>query len=121
MSTSSGSRKAFQLVTNARIATVISAGRDSGSRIRQKKPSRVQPSIAAASSSSAGIAAHERPQDDDRDRQPERRLGQRHAERVVEQPERADQDVQRQDRHADREQQPQREERVHRLAARETR
>ncbi len=36
--------------------TVVSAGRDSGSRIRRKKPSREQPSIAAAASSSPGTA-----------------------------------------------------------------
>ena len=48
--------KLFQLVITDRIVTVISAGRVSGSRTRQKNPNDVQPSIAAASSSSAGTA-----------------------------------------------------------------
>ena len=51
------------------------------------------------------------------DRQPERRLGERDAERVVEQAELAHGDEERQDRDRDREQQPEREERVERLAA----
>ena len=46
----------FQLVTKASIATVIRAGRDSGSRIRTKNRILVAPSTVAASSSSAGIA-----------------------------------------------------------------
>jgi hypothetical protein len=43
----------------------------------------VAPSTVAASSSSAGIAPHERAQDDDGDRQRERRFGQRDPEQVV--------------------------------------
>ena len=54
--TSSGRRNAFQLATNARMPTVTTAGRDSGSTIRQRKPSRPAPSMAAASSSSRGMA-----------------------------------------------------------------
>src|SRR5690606_38882597 len=54
-STSSGRKKLFQLVTIARTDTVPMAGRAIGSRIRQKKPNRLQPSMIAASSSSAGI------------------------------------------------------------------
>ena len=46
---------AFQLPTMASTATVASTGRDSGSRIRQKKPNGPQPSIGAASSSSVGM------------------------------------------------------------------
>ncbi len=37
------------------MATVARAGRESGRRTRQKNPKRPQPSIAAASSSSAGM------------------------------------------------------------------
>ena len=54
--TSSGSRNAFQLPTMARTATVASAGRESGSATRQKKPNVLQPSMRAASSSSKGMA-----------------------------------------------------------------
>ena len=43
-------------MTNARIATVTSAGRDSGSRMRRKNLIRVAPSTTAASSISAGMA-----------------------------------------------------------------
>ena len=50
-------------------------------------------------------APEEGPQDDDRQRQPERRLGQGDPERVVEQPEVPDEDEQRQDRDRRREQQ----------------
>ena len=48
--------KLFQLVITDKIVTVSSAGRVSGSKMRQKKPNDVHPSIAAASSSSAGTA-----------------------------------------------------------------
>ncbi len=53
--TTSGSRNAFQLVTTARTATVARAGRESGSSTRQKNPNGPQPSMSAASSSSAGM------------------------------------------------------------------
>ena len=48
--------KLFQLEITERMVTVSSAGRHSGRRTRQKKPNRPQPSIAAASSSSVGMA-----------------------------------------------------------------
>ena len=64
-------------------------------------------------------APEERPQDDDRERQRERRLGQRHAERVAGQPDVPEQDEQRQDRDGGREQQPEHEQREQRLAAAE--
>ena len=51
----SGSRNAFQVVTTASTLTVASAGRARGRRTRQKKPNELQPSIRAASSSSAGM------------------------------------------------------------------
>ena len=98
LTTSSGSRNAFQLPTTASTATVARAGRESGSRIRQKNPNVLQPSMAAASSSSRGDAPEERPQDDDRHGRPKAACGQGHPERVVEQAERPDEDVQRQDR-----------------------
>ena len=41
---------------NARMPTVTTPGSESGITIRKKKPSRLAPSIAAASSSSFGIA-----------------------------------------------------------------
>ena len=119
-SITSGSRNAFQLETSARTLTVTRAGLDSGSSTRKKNPSEPQPSIAAASSSSRD-GPEERPQDDDRERQPEGGLGQRQAERVARQPDVADQDVQRQDRDGGREEQPEREQRVDRLAAPEPR
>ena len=46
---------AFQVVTIASTLTVASAGRDSGSSTRQKKPNEPQPSMRAASSSSIGM------------------------------------------------------------------
>ena len=55
MSTSSGSRKAFQLATTASTETVARTGRDSGRTIFQKNRNGPQPSMAAASSSSAGM------------------------------------------------------------------
>ena len=99
--------------------TVASAGRESGSRTRQKKPKRLQPSMAAASSSSAGMLAEERSQDDDRERDAEGRLRQGHAEGVVQETDRPEQDVQRQDRDGGREQQAQREQHEECLPARE--
>ena len=53
----SGSRNAFQLPTTASTETVASTGRESGSRMRQKKRNGPQPSIAAASCSSFGKLA----------------------------------------------------------------
>src|SRR5438093_8327188 len=46
--------RSFQASTNANSATVTIAGVDSGSTTRQRAPSREQPSIKAASSSSTG-------------------------------------------------------------------
>ena len=111
----------FQLVTNARIATVLER------RPRQRQQDAPEEAEPAAAVDRRGVLqlardrAHERPQDDDRDRERERRLGERDAERVLEQAEVAQQQVQRQDRHAEREQQPEREERVDALAAAERR
>ena len=85
--TSSGSRNAFQLVTSASTLTVASAGRDSGTTIRQRNPNVEHPSTRAASSSSFGMLPKNGPQDDDRERERERRLRQRHAQRVAEEPE----------------------------------
>src|SRR5581483_2715604 len=51
VNTTSGSRYAFQLTTNAKIPTVVSAGRDSGTRMRRKNPNLPAPSTTAASSS----------------------------------------------------------------------
>ncbi len=87
LNTSSGRMKKFQLVTKAKMATVVSAGIESGSSTRQKNPSLLVPSMTAASSSSPGICAHERPQDDDRDRQREGSFGHRDPEHVLEQTE----------------------------------
>ena len=55
MSTSSGSRKAFQLATMTSTETVARTGRDSGRTIFQKNRNGPHPSRAAASSSSAGM------------------------------------------------------------------
>ena len=51
-----GSRKAFQLWTIASTEIVASTGRDIGSAITRKNRNGPQPSIAAASSSSGGMA-----------------------------------------------------------------
>ena len=116
-SITSGSRNWFQLDTMASTATVTRAGRDSGSRIRTEEAER------AAAVDRGGVlellrdAPEERPQDDDRQGQPERRLRQGQPERVVEQPEVADEDEQRQDRDRRREEQAEREHRVRDLAA----
>ena len=120
-SITSGSRNWFQLTTMASTATVARTGRDSGSRIRQKNPNGPQPSIAAASSSSFGMLRKNGRRMMIVERQRERRLGQGEPERVVEQPEVADEDEQRQDRDRHREQQAQREQRVQRPRGRGTR
>ena len=106
-------------MTTARIATVISAGRESGSSTRQKKPNREQPSIAAASSSSTGTARMNGRRITIVSGSPNAASGSATPSGDVEQAELADQEVQRQDRHGDREQQPEREEHVERLAAAE--
>ena len=111
---------AFHVDTMARTATVASAGRASGSRTRQKNPNVLQPSIRRRPRAPTGCS-EERPQDDDRQRQRERRLRQGDAQRVARQPKLTDQDVQRQDRDGGREQQPEREQRVERAPGRGTR
>ena len=50
----SGHRKSFHVHRNVTIASVASAGIESGRTIRKSTPSREQPSIRAASSSSTG-------------------------------------------------------------------
>ena len=52
--TTSGQRKSFQFHRNAITASVASAGPESGNTMRTSVPSREQPSIRAASSSSIG-------------------------------------------------------------------
>ena len=105
--------------TMASTLTVARAGRDSGSRTRQKNPNEPQPSIARGVLELDRDAPEERPQDDDRERQPEGRLRAGRPRAGCRQPEVADQDEQRQDRDGGREQQPEREQRVQRLAAAE--
>ena len=106
----------FQLKTMARTATVARAGRDIGSSTRQKNPNWPQPSMRGRVLQLDRDRPEERPQDDDRQRQPERRLRQGDAERVVEKAQLPDQDEQRQDRDRDREQQAEHEQREQRLA-----
>ena len=74
--------KLFQLVITERIDTVISAGRESGSRTRQKNPKRRAAVDRRRVLELGAGRAHERAQDDDRDRDPERRLGERDPERA---------------------------------------
>src|SRR5690606_33129161 len=52
----SGSMYEFHDATNARMPTVMTPGSDSGTTIRKKKPRRPDPSMAAASSISFGMA-----------------------------------------------------------------
>ena len=99
-----------------RMVTVTSAGCDSGTRTRRKNPNRLQPSIAAASSSSAGIARMNGRRMMIVIGIAERRLRQRDAEQRLEQAELAQQEVERQRGDGDREEQPEREEGEERLA-----
>ena len=98
--------------------TVARTGRDSGSTIFQKKRNGPQPSIAAASSSSAGMLRKNGRSTMIVVGSANAACGQGDTERAVEQPEAAQRDEQRQDRDRHREQQPEREEGVHGLAAR---
>ena len=51
----SGVSRSFQLTIKVRAAMAAKAGRASGSKMRQKKPNELQPSIYEASCSSIGI------------------------------------------------------------------
>ena len=87
--------------------------------MRQKKPSRLLPSISGGVLQLAGNGGQERAQDHDGDRQLERDLRQDHAVVRVDQVQVAQHEVERQDRRAGREEQAEREEGVQRLPAAE--
>ena len=87
--------------------------------MRQKKPNRRAAVDRGCVLELDRDAAHERPQDDDRDRDPECRLREGDAEQRLVEAELAQQQVERQSRDRDGEEQPEREERVDRLAAAE--
>ena len=115
----SGRRNAFQVLTIARTLTVASAGRASGSRTRQKNPNVLQPSILAASSSSAGMLLKNGRRMMIVRGSPKAASGSATPRKFPDSPRSADQDVQRQDRDGRREEQPEHEQRVDRLPAAE--
>ena len=98
---------------------MMSAGRDSGSRMRQKNPNVAQPSIAAASSSSTGMARMNGRRMMIVIGSPNAASGSATPSSDSQQAELPQQEVERQGRDGDREQQAEREERVDRLAAAE--
>ena len=99
--------------------TVTTPGTDSGITIRKKNPSRLAPSIEAASSSSLGMARRNGTRMMIVVGSAKAICGRMMPAQAVAQPQAADHDVQRRDRHRHREHQPGREQRVQRRPAAE--
>ena len=97
----------------ARTLTVARAGRESGSSTRQKNPNGPQPSMRAASSSSVGMLRKNGRRMTIVSGSPKAACGIATPSGLSDSPSLAEQDVQRQDRDGDREQQAEHEQRVH--------